>query len=78
MMEFSMRASSHTYVTLYYGKTFLFCCDNDFTKAEDIIEKIEKRTGMKIADIPIRGDVSDFDGFFWKYKAGWHNLITGK
>ena len=77
MKGFSIRAGSHTYVTLYWNDKFVFCCDNDFEKAEDIIEKIEKRTGMKITDIPIIGRTDDFDGFFWRGRSGWHNLLTG-
>lgn len=78
MEGFSMKASSHTYVTLYWNDNFLFCCDNDFEKAEDIIAKIEKRTRKKFSEIPIKGEVDDFSGFFWRTKSGWHNLITGE
>lgn len=77
-MEYKIKAASHTYVTLFYGETFVCCYDNDRIKGEDIIEQIEKRTGMKITDIPIIGTVQDFDGFFFRGKSGWHNLLASK
>ena len=52
MEGYSIRCSSHTYITLEYDDKFVFCLDNDMNYMEDIIEKIEKRTGMNINDIP--------------------------
>lgn len=78
MNEYKIKATCHTYVTLLLGDQFIHCYDNDFTKAEDIIDQIEKRTGKSISEIDIIGSVDDFDGFFWRTKCGWHNLITGK
>lgn len=69
--RWSMNCCSHTYITLFYDDKFIRCYDNDFFNEnekidgyymEHVIAQIEKRTGMKIADIKIIGDVEDFDG----------------
>lgn len=70
MEGWSMKCSCHTYITLMYDDKFVKCFDNCCSRkvglneyyAENIISAIEKRTGMKITDIPIVGKVSDFDG----------------
>ena len=68
---YSMKCSHHNYITLFYDDKFVHCYDNDLhndnpTKdeyyTEHIIASIEKRTRMKITDIPIIGYVEDFDG----------------
>ncbi len=68
---YSMRCDSHTYITLFYDGQFVHCFDNelhlddpskDEYYTEHIIATIEKRTKMKITDIPIIGCVEDFDG----------------
>lgn len=67
----SMRCGSHNYISLYYDGNFVRCYDNDLYRenphedeyyTEHIIAAIEKRTGMKIKDIPIIGRIEDFDG----------------
>lgn len=62
MEGYSIRCSSHTYITLEYNDKFVFCLDNDMNYMEDIIEKIEKRTGMNINDIPRKSSIESFDG----------------
>lgn len=56
---------------LYHDGKLVHCYDNDFHSTnpdkdeyytEHIITSIEKRTKMKITDIPIIGCVKDFDG----------------
>lgn len=73
---FSMKCSGHNYITLYYDGKFVHCYDNAIhrdNEAEDeyytehIIKSIEKRTRMKITDIPIIGHVEDFDGMRFLY-----------
>lgn len=67
----SMECSCHTYITLYYDGKFIRCFDNDLYfdnpakdqyYTEHIIAAIEKRTKLKITDIPIIGHIRDFDG----------------
>lgn len=69
--RWSMKCGCHIYITLFYDGKFVHCYDNDcFAENEKnndyymeyVIEKIEKRTGLKITDINIIGDVEDFDG----------------
>ena len=60
--SYTIRCSSHTYITLEWNGRFLFCLDNDLHYMEEIIEKIEKRTGMKFREIPVKGKDQDFDG----------------
>ena len=59
---YTIRCSSHTYITLEWNDRFLFCLDNDLHYMEEIIERIEKRTGKKFSDIPVKGKDQDFDG----------------
>ena len=59
---YTIRCSSHTYVTLEWEGQFIFCLDNDLHYMETIIEKIEKRTRMKFREIPVKGSIQDFDG----------------
>lgn len=67
----AMRCGCHTYITLYYDGSPVRCYDNDYHDdnvvkdeyyTERIIDKIERRTKMKITDIPIIGRIEDFDG----------------
>lgn len=67
----SMKCSCHTYITLYYDGKFVHCFDNDLHSdnllkdeyyTEHIIAAIEKRTHLKVTDIPIIGHIEDFDG----------------
>ena len=72
----SMECSSHNYLTLFYDDKFIHCYDNcvqnddprrDEYYTEHIIASIEKRTMMKITDIPIKGSVETFDGMRFLY-----------
>ena len=76
MKGYSMNCFSHTYITLFYNDKFIHCYDNDLHDdnpqkdeyyAENIIASIEKRTKMKITDIPIIGRIEDFDGLRFLY-----------
>lgn len=67
---YTIRCGGHNYITLEYGDKFIFCLDNDFEYAEEMIFKIEKRTGMKFRDIPINGSKEDFRGLRF-FKGGW-------
>lgn len=67
---FTIRCSSHTYITLEYDEKFVFCLDNDFLYAEEMIHKIEKRTRMNFQDIPIKGCKDDFRGLRF-FNGGW-------
>lgn len=67
----SMKCFCHNYIELYYDGKFVYCFDNnlhiedsakDEYYTEHIIASIEKRTKMKITDIPIIGCIEDFDG----------------
>ncbi len=67
----SMKCGSHNYITLFFNGRFVHCFDNnlhvensqkDEYYTEHIITTIEKRTKMKITDIPIIGRIEDFDG----------------
>lgn len=63
----SMKCGCHNYITLFYDGKNVRCFDNDNSAnneyyAENIIAAIEKRTRMKITEIPIIGNIEDFDG----------------
>lgn len=76
--EWAIRVSCHTYVSLYWFGKFVACYDNDIEYAESIIQKIEKRTRRKIAELPlIECTPSDFSGFRFNGK-GFRNLLTMK
>lgn len=68
--EFWMECKYRMYITLFWNNQFVFCLDNADMDMEEIIEKIEKRTRMKFADIPIHGDKDDFQGLRFK-TSGW-------
>lgn len=69
-MGYTISCSGHNYVTLEYDDKFIFCLDNDTLKAEEIIFKIEKRTGKAFRDIPIKGIEDDFEGLLF-FNGGW-------
>ena len=60
--NYTIRCNCHTYVTLEWNGNFIFCLDNDMMYMETIIEKVEKRTGMKFSEIHVKGNDQDFDG----------------
>lgn len=68
--EFWMECKHHEYVTLYYGNQFIHCYDNSTYNAEEIIERIEKRTRKKFSELPISGKKEDFQGLTW-LTYGW-------
>lgn len=67
---YTIRCGGHTYITLEYDGKFIFCLDNDFIRAEEMIYLIEKRTGMNFKDIPIKGQKDDFNGLLF-FNGGW-------
>lgn len=67
---FTIRCGTHTYITLEYDGKFIFCLDNDFMYAEEMIYKIEKRTQMNFKEIPIKGREDDFQGLRF-FNGGW-------
>ena len=67
---FSIKCSNHIYITLNWNGQCLFCMDNDIIYAEEMIYKIEKRTGMKFQDISIEGSKTDFRGIRF-FNGGW-------
>lgn len=69
-MGYTIRCGGHTYITLEYDNMHIMCYDNDCIYAEDIILKIEKRTGMKFRDIDIIGKKEDFTGLRF-FNGGW-------
>ena len=68
--EYTIRCTGHTYITLEWNGKFVFCLDNDFLYAEEMIYKIEKRTQMNFQDIPIIGSKDDFSGLRF-FNGGW-------
>ena len=67
---YTIRCGCHTYITLEYNGKFVMCLDNDGMYAEEMIFRIEKRTGMKFQDIPIKGSKDDFSGLVF-FRGGW-------
>ncbi len=53
--EWTIRCSGHNYITLEWNEKFVFCLDNDMMYAEEMIYKIEKRTGVDFRNIKIKG-----------------------
>jgi len=70
MEGYSIRCGGHNYITLEHDDKFLICLDNDIMKAEEMIHYIQKRTGMKFQDIPIKGSKEDFTGLVF-FNGGW-------
>ena len=62
MERYSVRCTSHTYITLEWNDRFIKCYDNDRNYMEYIIAEIEKRTRTKFTDIPRKSDIQSFDG----------------
>lgn len=69
-MGYTLRCGGHTYITLEFNGSFIRCYDNDIHYMEEIIYQIEKRTGMKFRDIPIKGTEDDFLGLRF-FNGGW-------
>lgn len=76
MDGYSIKCSGHTYVTLTWNGKFIFCLDNDVYYAEEIIYRIEQRTHMDFASIPIDGNPNDFQGLRFFY-GGWKRKFWG-
>lgn len=70
MEGYSIRCGGYNYITLEHDDKFLICLDNDIMKAEEMIHYIQKRTGMKFQDIPIKGSKEDFTGLVF-FNGGW-------
>ena len=73
---YTIECSSHNYITLKFEGKFVRCFDNDLYSqnekqdcyyAENIIRQIERRTHLKISEIPIIGSIEDFDGLRFLY-----------
>ena len=60
--NWSMKCTCHIYVSLYWKDSHVLTMDNDGHYMEEIIEKIEKRTGLRFNEIPIQGSRQDFSG----------------
>lgn len=60
--NYTIECYCHTYVTLKWNDQFVFCLDNDMMYMEEMIERIEKRTGQKFNTIKRKGSIQDFDG----------------
>lgn len=67
---YSIKCTCHIYITLNCNGQFQFCLDNDVIYAEEMIYKIEMRTGMNFQDIPIEGSKTDFRGLRFS-SGGW-------
>lgn len=67
---YTIRCSGHNYITLEHGGEFVFCLDNDIMKAEAMIYEVERRTGMRFQEIPIKGSREDFRGLAFS-NGGW-------
>lgn len=67
---YTIRCTSHTYVTLEKDGKHVCCYDNDIMKVEEIIYRIEERTGIDFRDIPIKGVKDDFSGLLF-FRGGW-------
>lgn len=68
--QYTIRCTSHTYITLEFNGNFIFCLDNDLMYAEEMISRIEKRAQMNFRDIPIKGNNEDFQGLRF-FTGGW-------
>lgn len=72
---YSLKAGSHTYITLLRNGAFVRCYDNDLFEADDIIKSIEKYTDSKVTELKLENDISEFNGFHFLGK-GFRNFIT--
>lgn len=60
--NWTMKCTCHIYVSLYWKDAHVLTMDNDGHFMEEIIERFEKRTGLRFKEIPIQGSRQDFDG----------------
>lgn len=67
---YTIKCTSHTYVTLYWNRKLIFCLDNDLMCAEEIIYEIEQRTKLDFREIPIIVRKEDFQGLIF-HNGGW-------
>lgn len=74
--EWTIRCSGHNYITLEWNEKFVFCLDNDMMYAEEMIYKIEKRTGVDFRNIKIKGQKEDFTGLSFLTAVG--SVIFGE
>lgn len=74
--KFTIRCTGHTYITLEWDGKFVLCLDNDMMYAEEMIHRIEKRTGMNFQDIPIKGCKDEFRGLRF-FNGGWKRDFWG-
>lgn len=74
--EWTIRCSGHNYITLEWNEKFVFCLDNDMMYAEEMIYKIEKRTGVDFRNIKIKGQKEDFTGLRF-FNGGWKRDFWG-
>ena len=74
--EWTIRCSGHNYITLEWNEKFIFCLDNDMMYAEEMIYKIEKRTGVDFRNIKIKGQKEDFTGLRF-FNGGWKRDFWG-
>ena len=63
-------------VQLEWNEKFVFCLDNDMMYAEEMIYKIEKRTGVDFRNIKIKGQKEDFTGLRF-FNGGWKRDFWG-
>lgn len=75
MDNYKLVIKDNTYVSLYWGDKFICCYDNDFEYGEEIMRKIEKRTGMNFYDIPVEM-TRDFTGFRFLSLSGFHSFYS--
>lgn len=74
--EWTIRCSGHNYITLEWNEKFVFCLDNDMMYAEEMIYKIEKKTGVDFRNIKIKGQKEDFTGLRF-FNGGWKRDFWG-
>lgn len=65
-----------TTAALEWNEKFVFCLDNDMMYAEEMIYKIEKRTGVDFRNIKIKGQKEDFTGLRF-FNGGWKRDFWG-
>ncbi len=71
MNDYTVECTGHQYITLEHDGRFVFCLDNGVLHAEDMILRIEARTGLKFKDIPVKGSKTAFEGLVF-FHGGWH------
>lgn len=75
MNNYKLVIKDNIYVSLYWGDKFIYCYDNDCEYGEEIIRKIEKRTGMNFYDIPVEM-ARDYTGFRFSGLIGFHSFYS--